>query len=410
MKTFFKPLFYFIFISFLIHISCSKDDDINSENNDTDIIDTADNTGGSDTINIYPIPEKTNDGWETASLISVDMEESLLLNLLDSIDNSKYPEVHSVVIIRNGKLVFEEYYSGHDFYYQDDDFHGDLIDFNRKTLHNTHSATKSIVSALIGIAIHEGFINNINDSIFNIFTYYYYLKNNDNKDITIKHLLTMSSGFDWNEWTVPPGDPNYDTYLFNTSYDPIRYILSKPVVAEPGTLFNYNGATVDLLGEIIRLTSEIKLDQFSETYLFGPINIEDYQWQTLPQGIVVAHGDIYMRPRDMAKFGYLYLNNGKWNGQQIIPWEWVKNSIQAQIELPQLNWADNYGYLWWMKDYIHNNQIYSSFKAIGWGGQEIYAFPALDLVVVFTGANYKTHPPCDEIVLNYILPSIKEMH
>jgi len=110
----------------------------------------------------------------------------------------------------------------------------------------------------------------------------------------------------------------------------------------------------------------------------------------------------------MAKFGYLFLNNGVWNGHRIISEDWVKKPTESYISLSnfRLSWADSYGYLWWLKTYHCNNQTYDSFKALGWGGQEIIIFPGLDMVVVFTGANYAVDPPCDEILIRYILPAV----
>jgi len=178
-------------------------------------------------------------------------------------------------------------------------------------------------------------------------------------------------------------------------------------VSTPGTSFYYNGGAVDLLGEIVRFASEWNAKEFSRKYLFGPLGISNYQWQTLyPSGITCCHGDIYITPRDLAKFGYLFLNDGVWKGNQVISEEWVKKSTATYINL-NLSWADSYGYLWWSKNYSANNKTYDSFFAEGWGGQKIAVFPGLKMVVVFTGANYVSNPPCDEILTRFILPVVK---
>ena len=363
------------------------------------------NPDNSDTDYTYSIPQNVGDGWDTASLNSVGIDEGVIENLIGKIKNDFYDEIHSIVIIKNDKLVFEEYFPGHDFNYNGQNFHGALIDFDLNTPHNTHSATKSIVSTLVGIAIEKDFIVSKNDKIISYFEQYWDLFDEEKSKITVEHLLTMSSGLEWNEWDVPPGDPQYDTYLFNVSLDPIRYILSKSIVTEPGTSFYYNGAGVDLLGELITIASGMRLDDFAGQYLFELLDVNNYEFQVHPSGMVYAHGDIYITPRSMAKYGYLLLNNGKWNDETIVSEDWINISTSSQIQLPQLTWADEYGYLIWRKVYYSNNQPYESYFAEGWGGQKIAVFPSLDIVVVFTGANYQTNPPCDEILQDYIIPA-----
>lgn len=356
--------------------------------------------------NNYPIPEETGDGWETASLSSVGMNTNRLFTLINKINNNSYTEVHSIVIIKDDKLVFEEYFSGHDFLYNGQNFQGAYIDFDRNTRHNTHSATKSFTSALAGIAIEKGFIQSVDDKIFDYFPDYSELLDQQKEKITIEHLLTMSSGFEWNEWDVSISQSEHDIVRMNSSPDPVYYVLNKPVVTEPGNSFYYNGGTVDLLGQLVRRASSMNVKSFSRTYLFNQLGITNYNWQTLyPSGITCCHGDIYITPRDMAKFGYLFLKKGMWNGTRIISEEWVNNSFQNHIT-PPVNWAYGYGYLWWLKKYYTPEHIYYSFNAEGWGGQQIIIIPTENMVVVFTGANYVTNPPNDEIMSSYILPSL----
>ncbi|MEJ2506846.1 MAG: serine hydrolase, partial [Ignavibacteriaceae bacterium] len=315
-------------------------------------------------------------------------------------------EVHSVVIVKNDKLVFEAYFPGHDFYYSGENFHGDYIDFDRDTRHDTHSATKSFTSALVGIAIDKGLIPNVEDRIFNYFPEHSSLIDSQKEKITIEHMLTMSSGFKWNEWDVSISQNNHDIVRFNQSSDPIAYLLSKPVITEPGQAYYYNGGGVDLLGQIVRRATGMNVKSFSDINLFSLLGITNYNWQTLyPSRITCCHGDIYITPRDMAKFGYLYLKKGDWNGTQIISEEWINNSIQNFIT-PPVNWAYGYGYLWWLKRYTSLNGIYNAFNAEGWGGQQIIVIPSENMVVVFTGANYVDNPPNDEIMSNYILPAL----
>jgi CubicO group peptidase (beta-lactamase class C family) len=355
---------------------------------------------------IYTVPEESSDGWETASLSSVGMNTDRLVTLVNRINVKLYREVHSVVIVKNDKLVFEEYFPGHDFNYSGQNYHGAYVDFDRDTRHNTHSATKSITSALVGLAIEKGFIQSVDDKIFDYFPDYSELIDQQKEMITIEHLLTMSSGFEWNEWDVSVSQNNHDIVRMNSSSDPVYYVLNKPVVTEPGTAFYYNGGTVDLLGQIVRRASSMNVKNFSQTYLFDPMGITNYNWQTLyPSGITCCHGDIYITPRDMAKFGYLFLNKGMWNGTRLISEEWVNSSIQNQITPPVI-WAYGYGYLWWLKNYNAGGHTYNTFNADGWGGQRICIIPSENMVVVFTGANYVSENPNDEIMNSYILPAL----
>jgi len=313
--------------------------------------------------------------------------------------------------VKDNKLVFEEYWAGHDFGFSSPNYHGRYVQFDRNTRHNTHSATKSITSALVGIAIDRALIDSVAEKIFRYLPNHQTLNNEGRENITIENALTMSSGLRWSEWGVSLSSPQHDMVQFNQSSDPIRYLLSKPLVATPGTSFCYNGGTVDLLGVIVANAAETSLQSFSKNNLFGPLGITNYAWTTLtPSGLPCAHGDIYMTPRDMAKFGCLFLNDGSWKGVQIISAEWVQRStsyhISPGVSWVDGSWVDGYGYLWWLTTYHSGGQSLDAFRAHGWGGQQIIVFPTLSMVVVFTGANYVTNEPCDAIVEQFILPAL----
>jgi len=354
----------------------------------------------------YEIPEETGDGWKTASLGSVGMNTERFVALINKINDKSYREVHSIVVVKNGKLVFEEYFPGHDFGYSSPNYLGTFVNFNRDTRHNTHSATKSFTSALVGIAIDNGYIEGTGNSIFTYLPGYASLMDPQKEKISIEHMLTMSSGLEWNEWDASISESDHDVMQFNRAYDPVRYLLGKPVVTEPGTAYYYNGGGVDLLGQIIKNASGQSVKSFSDEYLFSRLGVTNYYWQTLsPSGITCCHGDVYITPRDMAKFGYLYLRKGVWNGTQVISEDWINTSVQNHIT-PPVDWAYGYGYLWWLKRHDAGGHTYYSYNAEGWGGQQIVVIPSEDMVVVFTGANYVSNPPNDEILSNYILTAI----
>jgi CubicO group peptidase (beta-lactamase class C family) len=355
----------------------------------------------------YEVPVQTNDGWETASLSSVGMDETPLLKLLDKLNEIGDHRIHSLLIVKDGKLVFEEYFPGNKFNLAR--FTGET-GFDMYDTHNLCSATKSFTSALIGIAIDKGFIQSVDQKVFDFFPEHSELLTiaPEKHDITLEHLLTMRSGLEWDDETYSYFDPRNDMYqLFNSS-DPIRYILSKDLIETPGTVFAYRNCNTNLLGEIVRRASGQRLDIFARDYLFGKLGVTDYEWQRLPNNVIFCSGDLRLRPRDMAKFGQLFLNGGTWEKEQAISQEWVEISTQKFTSLN--NWwggVDGYGYQWWQWEEIYGVN-YPAYMASGWGGQWIIVSPDMNTVVITTAGNYYTDVlmPVQTILVNYILPSI----
>jgi CubicO group peptidase (beta-lactamase class C family) len=212
----------------------------------------------------------------------------------------------------------------------------------------------------------------------------------------------MTSGLRWNEMELPYSNRGNDLIRLFYVSDPVEYILTKPLVTEPGTAWYYNGGNTNLLGEVIRQATGQRMDAFAEKRLFAPLGIVDYEWDFINPDMIHASGNLRLRPRDMAKFGYLYLNGGVWNGEQIVSRAWVEASTRAHA-VPR--WANGYGYQWWLRTYHSSSEAVDAYYAAGWGGQEIIVFPDLDMVLVFTGGNYVDESPVDEIVTRYILPA-----
>ena len=154
----------------------------------------------------------------------------------------------------------------------------------------------------------------------------------------------------------------------------------------------------------------MSIDDFAEQYPFKPLGITEFEWKHINPDIILASGDLKLRPRDMAKLGYLYLNDGVWNNECIISKEWVENSIEEYISIPRPYWVDtygdSYGYQWWRRTEFAGSTPYRSFLRTGWGGQRISVYPSLDMVVVLTGGNYETPEPVNEIITRYILPAV----
>jgi CubicO group peptidase (beta-lactamase class C family) len=332
----------------------------------------------------YTVPEKQDDGWDTVSLNSVNLDGNMITEMFDRIGDNSYKNVHSVLIARNGKLVVEEYFPGQDSA-------GQTRMFNRNTLNEMHSATKSVNSILIGIAIDKHMIRDVDVRISSFFPEYSDIFKDKEKDaIRLKDLLTMTAGLSWDEWTYPYTDPRNDAAMMASKADFVRYVLERPVAAAPGTKFLYNSGIAIILGEIVYRASGLKADKFAERYLFSPLGITDYSWGKAPNGVVNTLGGLSLRPRDMAKIGCLFLNNGRWQGKQIVSEKWVMESTQQQVRAGQLpTWflADGYGYQWWLGSFHVRDGVVQSYSARGRGGQFIIVFPILQMVAVFTGWN-----------------------
>ena len=358
----------------------------------------------------YSVPDQTNDGWETAHVSDVNINEGLLVRMMREYFGTHTRDVHSILIIKDRKLVFEVYFPGYDFGPGNAGWRGPYLYFNKNTLHCLHSATKSFTSAMLGIAMDKGFLTDENERMFSYFPEYSHLWDEQKDKITLKHLLTMTSGLEWNEGDLPLTNEQNDLIRLIRSSDPIGYILGKPVINEPGTTYYYSGGDTNLVGAVIHKATGLNVDLLSREHLCAHLGITNFSWLYFPNNnnVVYCSGDIYMRPRDMAKFGQLFLDGGVWEGERIISEEWVLRSTRQHFTFDQAWNADGYGYQWWIFDYYvaSINQYVHSYSARGWGGQDIIVLPQLNTVVVLTGGNYTVYPPDHDIVRQHILPAI----
>lgn len=357
----------------------------------------------------YRIPVQTDDGWQTASLESVGMEVGPLEEVLQLIADTDHHLYHGMLIVRHNRLVFEHYWAGEEM----DLATLDLVpkEFNRDSLHYVASVSKSLTSALLGIAMERTGTGSVEDSLFAHFPAYRDLMSQDNAGILVKHLLGFSSGLEWNEFVYGFDDPRDSHYQMFAAADPIHYLLARPVTFTPGSQFNYNSGDTNLVGEIVRtMTGATALDAFADTVLFGPLGITTYRWTRIGNvpNLVFASGGAWLRPRDMAKFGTMYLDGGIWNGVQVVPAAWVAASTTMATPLPSEYGATyGYGYNWWLGRSEFRGSTVDYFRALGWGGQEIFVYPELDLVLVFTsGAYYDARTPPLHTVLDYILEAV----
>jgi len=347
------------------------------------------------------IPELRNDGWSVSSLGEQGMDAELLGEVSWEIRNGDFEEVHGLVIIKNGNLVFEEYYwEGH----------------NSDFLHNLNSVTKSIASAAVGIAVDQGLITDAHQKVVDFFPEYADLIDLDPRksNMELWHLLTMTAGF---EWVDGVGfDSASDNYAMRHSDNAIRFVLEKSIDTEPGVAFFYNGGVTMLLDGIIRNISGLSTDEFTQEFLFEPLGITNYQWNLLNDGHTDVDGGLRLQARDLAKIGQLYLDKGMWGDQQIVSEEWIKSSVTPWMQVDE---QYHYGFQWWLeslKDILGvNSQHNDVYLASGFGGQKLYVIPKLDIVVVFQGCCHTNECPSgteivEQIILhNYILQAIKDI-
>ena len=353
----------------------------------------------------YQRPEETSDGWETASLDDVGMDAALLEELVNTLYGTRDHLVHGIVIIRHGKLVFEQYFPGL--------AHPILgaypVVFARDSLHVQSSATKSFTSALLGIAIDRGFIQGVDQKVSDFFPEFPWLATGEKAELTLEHMITMSAGLLWDQIGYPILDPRNDIGVFQRASNPWELYLSRPLLTTPGEHFHYSEACINVVGEAIKRASGSRLDHFAEQFLFTPLGIDRF-WMYLVWGHedrIWASGDLMVRPRDMAKLGQLYLQGGVWDGEQIVPADWVARSGLPYHTFSRRADGDvGYGYAWWVKDEDFGSGTH---HASGWGDQRIFVMPEYDMVVIHTGGSYYERPSIYgyEVVLDYVIPSIR---
>jgi CubicO group peptidase (beta-lactamase class C family) len=261
------------------------------------------------------------------------------------------------------------------------------------------------------LTVKEGFIDNLDKKVVDIFPEYKDILTDAKAEITIKQLLTMLSGLAWDESSTSYEDPANDLNAMFYSDDPLAYVLWCPLLYQPGTQFLYNSGGTNVLGAIIEKYTGMSLLEFGNKYLFDPLNIEEVEWRRMPSDYYFASSGLSLSPRELAKIGYIFLNNGYWGNDQIINPDWITESVQEHIETQgrTLPLAYGYGYQWWLEDFQANDHTYNSYFAAGWGDQYMFIFPGEKLIIVFTGGNYlkggKISP--FSIVPDYILSALE---
>jgi CubicO group peptidase (beta-lactamase class C family) len=351
----------------------------------------------------YAIPPTLNDGWMTGPLEQAGIDRHRLEQMTDSIRSHPEFNVHAVLIERAGHLVYEEYFSGKDERWGEP---LGVVTFNRGTLHDLRSVTKSVVSALVGVASSSGAIPSLDAPLLGYFPEYKDLDVPERRRITIRHALMMSVGLEWNE-DIPYTDPTNDEIAMTRSRDPLHYVLARPIVSAPGTSWRYNGGTTQVLGTIVQRATKQPLAEYARAMLFSPLGITESEWLGSLAGVPAAASGLRLRPRDLAKFGSLYLHDGRWNGRQILPREWVYESTRRRLTFPGQE-ARGYAYHWWHACYPTPSGVAEVPTAVGNGTQRIFLLRAQQTVATVLAGRYNdfTSNPPERLLLDFILPAL----
>jgi len=332
---------------------------------------------------------KGNDDWEISTAF-YDQKKIEALNT--AIATYKLKEITSIVVVKDGKLLIEEYFNA----------------ANSSTLHDTRSVGKSFASTMMGLAINEGYIKNEDQTLSS----FYNLKEFENYSIKkgqvkIKDLLTMSSAFDGSD--ASSDSPGNEENMYPAD-NWVKFTLDLPMdsTKNNGGKWAYFTAGVVLLGDILNQSVPGGLEKYADEKLFKPLNIRKYQWQYTPQKVANTAGGLQLSSLSFAKYAELYQKNGKWKGQQIIPSAWIDKTFTHQVQLAD---RDNefYGYLFWNKTYVHKGKNYEAYYCAGNGGNQIIVFKDLPVTIVITSKAYNkayAHPQTDKIVNDYLLPAL----
>lgn len=317
---------------------------------------------------VYEPPEQLDDGWAVGSVSDVGLNEETIVKLTGKILSGAFEGIHSMIIVKDGLLVHEVYVEGYD----------------RESLQRIYSITKSVTSALIGIAIDDGAISGVDAPLYTFFPKYAgAFEDPKKREVTLEHILTLTSGLDWVESSVPYTDPRNNEYHQVRADNWVEYVVDRPMADAPGTRWVYNTGSVHVLSAVIKNASGMYANEFIEKHLFEPLGITEYEWNTDPQGYPCTggtHGGLRMRARDVVKLGSVFLNQGKWHERQIVPGEWVEESTRPRYETA---FGAEIGYLWWVRKFKIKERWFDFFYAAGYGGQSLHISPELNMIICF---------------------------
>lgn len=348
------------------------------------------------------------DGWTTVPPREAGLDPDRLDALTAMLRRYHEWNVHAVLVEHEGRLAYEEYFTGMDEVWGE---RREWRTFDRDALHDVRSISKSVVSALTGIAISSGAIRSVKDPMVDYLPGLRDLALPEKRAVTLRHALTMTAGLQWDE-DIPFTDPRNDELGMTRSRDPLRYIFSKPVMHPPGRAWVYNGGLVQALGGVLEHATGKPFEEYAREAFFEPLGITSWEWRGDLGGMPAVASGLRLRARDVAKIGSLYLHGGRWQGRQVVPEEWVRESSRATFLLPGATTAwgvHRYGYLWWHTCYQTPYGTLDALTALGNGQQRIFVLPQYRMAVTILAGRYydpSASRLAERILLENILPAI----
>lgn len=341
-------------------------------------------------------PHSLSDGWATARAGSIGLSETRLAAMESAIRSGQFRKIGSVLIARDGKLVYEAYFGGTD------------VD----TLHDTRSVTKTVTGMLVGIAIEQGRLAGLHAPVLTFFPDLLPVQNPRprKESITVEDFLTMSSALECNDWD--DSSPGNEERMYREK-DWLRFTLDLPTRRLPSAAvskgpafnrsFSYCTAGVFVLGAVLTRATTMPVEEFAGRHLFEPLGIERVEWQFSPHGLAMTGGGLRLRSRDLLKLAQLYANGGVWGGRRVVPESWVKTSVRLHARIDD---QTDYGYLWWLRSFGTEERKHAAYWMSGNGGNKVLVFPELKMTVVITSANYNTrgmHEQTERLLTEFIL-------
>ncbi|PLK43120.1 serine hydrolase [Emticicia sp. TH156] len=334
-------------------------------------------------------PIQPNSGWQISNAA---IDKQKIEDLNKNIHLNKFKEITGIVVIKEGKLLLEEYFNKEE----------------RTTLHNPRSVGKSFASTMTGIAIHDGYIKSESETLKSFYNLKQFANYSPGKDsVKISDLLSMSSAFDASDNNSD--SPGNEENMYPTA-NWVKFALDLPMDKGKanGKQWDYFTAGVVVLGDILHQSVPGGLQKYADTKLFKPLGIKNYEWQFTPQHVANTAGGLRLSALDFARYGELYRNKGVYKGKQILPKEWVAKTFTKYLPIPGRT-NEYYGYLFWNKTYVVNGKSYETFYCTGNGGNKIYVFQNIPLTIVITAKAYGrpyAHPQVDKMMQEYILPAV----